>query len=237
MQKQLEKLKIHNKKSLIKKKFVSKKSHSVISFSLRKNLDAFSTEHSKNLFLSKKPREILFGSFFSLTRLNYHFGNPDLVEEISKGLKKQVKKKFFKRFLKKQVATRTNSMVSLAKLQASNVSVVQGILHFKLVSRNNSVATLTDIAGNVKVCCSGGLAGFKGSNKSTKYAKDAVIQQIISKAKSLGYSKIIVHFNGTKLMRLKIVRLLRKAKIRVVAVNILTRPPHNGCRAKKVRRL
>lgn len=230
MQKRREKLKILNNEIIKKKNLVSEKSHRVTVFAELISFKGFKLNRNS-------ARGLLLGSLFSLTRLNYRSGNSDLLGEITTSLKKKVQKKFYKRFLIKQSSIRLTSMISLAKIQAYNVSVIQGILHFKFSSRNNSITTLTDLSGNVKACCSGGLAGFKGSNKSTKYAKDVIIQQLISKSKVLGYSKVILHFIGARRMRRKIIKMLRKAKIRVVAINILSRSPHNGCRSPKIRRI
>ena len=48
-----------------------------------------------------------------------------------------------------------------------------GFIHVKN-TRNNTIATLTDLKGNAKFWMSGGRIGFKGSRKSTKYAAEIV---------------------------------------------------------------
>ena len=128
------------------------------------------------------------------------------------------------------------SRIYLFQLKKRKRSVVQGIFHLNLVE-NNTLVTLTDLKGHVKACHSGGLVGFKGSKKSTKYAKELVVEEFANKALLLGYTRICLHFNGSRIWKRKSVKLLQKLKIKIIAVSDLTKIAHNGCRPTKIRRL
>ena len=116
------------------------------------------------------------------------------------------------------------------------ISIVHGIIHLKFTS-NNTIATLTDLEGNIKACYSAGLLGFKGSKKSTKYAKDYIIEQLARQAVALGYLRVNLHFNGKRVSKRKFTKMLHKFKIKIVTITDLTGIPHNGCRPSKIRRI
>ena len=213
----------------------------VLKKSIKKNFFILNKEKA-----TAKLRKIISKPIFSLSKLNYNLGNLNLLKGISgKLIKKKVVKRFFKRFLKKvRLKKRTKSRFYRRfkrhyklRVKKRQFSVVQGVLHFKFTSTNNTMVTLTDLEGNVKACYSGGLVGFKGSNKSTKYAKELIVEQLILKAKLLGYSRVNLHFNGVRVIRRRIIKTLRKAKLKVVSINEFTGISHNGCRASKVRRI
>ncbi len=66
-----------------------------------------------------------------------------------------------------------------------------GLIHVKN-TRNNTIATLTDLKGNTKFWMSGGRIGFKGSRKSTKYAAEIVAEKCAVKAFDLGIFYVCV---------------------------------------------
>lgn len=83
---------------------------------------------------------------------------------------------------------------------------MHGIIHLKFTS-NNTLVTLTGLDGKVIISYSGGNSGFKGSKKSTKYAKESIIEQIGLEATSRGYFRISLHFHGGKMRIRKCVRI------------------------------
>ena len=115
-------------------------------------------------------------------------------------------------------------------------NIARGICHIA-ASFNNTLVTITDEMGNMIAWSSAGSLGFKGSKKSTKYAKELVVEEFANKALLLGYTRVCLHFNGSRIWKRKSVKLLQKFKIKVIAVSDLTKIAHNGCRPTKIRRL
>ena len=102
---------------------------------------------------------------------------------------------------------------------------------------NNTVITITDLKGNVISWGSPGTAGFKGSRKGTPYAAQLAGQGAAAKAKEHGLRQVEVFVKGPGSGREAAIRALQAAGINVVSINDVTPIPHNGCRARKRRRV
>jgi small subunit ribosomal protein S11 len=101
---------------------------------------------------------------------------------------------------------------------------------------NNTIVTVTDRDGNVLSWASAGTAGFKGTRKSTPYAASVISQQAVEKAKTSGLSEVEVFVKGVGSGRESAIRALETAGVRVLSLKDQTPIPHNGCRAKKIRK-
>jgi len=104
-------------------------------------------------------------------------------------------------------------------------------------SYNNTIVTVTDQAGGVLVWGSAGLAGFKGSKKSTPYAAQRIIEDLVGKMKNLGFQEAEIYIRGIGSGRESAVRALLSAGIKVSSIKDLTPVPHGGVRPKKPRRV
>jgi small subunit ribosomal protein S11 len=113
---------------------------------------------------------------------------------------------------------------------------IQGVIHIKC-SLNNTIATLTDLLGKAKAWVSCGTVGFKGSKRSSRFAGQAAIELLGSKAKILGYKHIVLHLNGLGRGRNVSVKSLKKSGLRIYFIKDFTSMAHNGCRPAKLRRL
>ncbi|OGD64370.1 30S ribosomal protein S11 [Candidatus Berkelbacteria bacterium RIFOXYA2_FULL_43_10] len=102
---------------------------------------------------------------------------------------------------------------------------------------NNTIVSITDVDGNVISWASSGSLGFKGTKKSTPYAAQLASTSAIEKAKGFGLAKASVFVSGVGPGREAAVRSLSNAQITVDTIKDLTPSPHNGCRAKKSRRV
>ncbi len=102
---------------------------------------------------------------------------------------------------------------------------------------NNTTITLTDPKGNVISWGSPGTAGFKGSRKGTPYAAQLAAQGAAARAKEHGLRQVEVFVKGPGSGREAAIRALQAAGIIVVSINDVTPIPHNGCRARKRRRV
>ncbi|MFH0820776.1 MAG: 30S ribosomal protein S11 [Candidatus Peregrinibacteria bacterium] len=104
-------------------------------------------------------------------------------------------------------------------------------------SYNNTLMTATDQEGKALAWSSAGTCGFKGSRKSTPYAATVTGEKLIEKLQSYGVQKVKVFVNGVGTGREQSVRGLQAAGLELEAIFDVTAIPHNGCRARKSRRI
>jgi small subunit ribosomal protein S11 len=114
-------------------------------------------------------------------------------------------------------------------------NIAHGTAHIK-ASFNNTVITITDLAGNAVVWTSGGVVGFKGSRKSTPYAAQVAAEEAARRAAEHGVRKLDVIVSGSGSGRDAAVRTLQNMGMEVTGIRDVTPTPHNGCRPKKRRR-
>lgn len=114
--------------------------------------------------------------------------------------------------------------------------VTTGIAHVK-ASFNNTIVTITDPAGGVVAWASAGKAGYKGSRKSSAYAATVAAQDAAKGAVAVGMREVEVNLNGPGAGRESAVRGLQSSGLNITAIRDCTPVPHNGCRARKRRRV
>jgi len=102
---------------------------------------------------------------------------------------------------------------------------------------NNTIITLTDPNGNVIAWASAGTAGFKGSRKSTPYAAQIAADRAAKRGMEHGLRQVEVYVKGPGSGREAAIRSLQGAGIQVMSIRDVTPVPHNGCRARKRRRV
>ena len=115
-------------------------------------------------------------------------------------------------------------------------NVPVGIAHVR-ASFNNTIVTITDPAGNVIATASSGSSGFKGSRKSTPFAAQVAGESAARKAKEAGVRSVSVRIKGPGSGRESALRSLHLAGLQVTLIKDITPVPHNGCRARKSRRV
>ena len=104
-------------------------------------------------------------------------------------------------------------------------------------SFNNTIITITDLNGAVVSWGSAGVAGFKGSRKSTPYAAALSAEVAARKAMEHGMRQVEVFVKGPGAGREQAIRSLQSAGLEVSAITDVTPIPHNGCRPPKRRRV
>jgi len=102
---------------------------------------------------------------------------------------------------------------------------------------NNTIVTVTDENGGAISWSSSGALGFRGAKKSTPYAAQLAIANALEKAKARGFHKANVFVSGVGPGRDAAVRALVNANIEASVIKDITPLAHNGCRAKKPRRV
>jgi small subunit ribosomal protein S11 len=104
-------------------------------------------------------------------------------------------------------------------------------------SYNNTIITLTNMRGQVLAWKSAGSVGFKGTKKATSFAASKVAETIANICKKIGVEKVNVLISGIGAGRESSVRTLTNQGLNVVSIKDVTPIPHNGCRARKIRRV
>jgi|SRR3989338_4934454 len=127
------------------------------------------------------------------------------------------------------------AMKKEAKVKAST-RIAEGRVYVSS-SYNNTIVTLTDSRGNVLASKSAGAVGFKGTKKSTSFAASRVAEAIANICKKLGMEKLEVYIKGIGAGRESALRTLVGQGLNVVTIKDVTPIPHNGVKAKKVRRI
>ena len=98
---------------------------------------------------------------------------------------------------------------------------------------NNTIVTITDLAGNAISWSSAGALGFKGSRKSTPFAAQMASEAAAKAAILSGVQKVEVSVKGPGPGREAAIRSLQVAGLEITAINDVTPVPHNGCRPQK----
>ena len=117
---------------------------------------------------------------------------------------------------------------------AKNIPV--GVVHI-LASFNNTTVSVSDQKGNVISWSSAGRCGFKGSRKSTAYAGTVVAQEACKVAVGHGMHEVEILVQGPGSGRESAIRAVQAAGLVISGIRDLTPVPHNGCRARKRRRV
>ena len=115
-------------------------------------------------------------------------------------------------------------------------NVPQGHVHIQ-ASFNNTIVTITDLTGAVISWGSAGIAGFKGSRKSTPYAAALAADGAAKRAMEHGMRTIEILVRGPGSGRESALRALQAAGFTITSIRDVTPIPHNGCRPRKRRRV
>ena len=102
---------------------------------------------------------------------------------------------------------------------------------------NNTIVSVTDMTGNVVIWGSAGKIGFKGSKKSTPYAGQKTMEDVLTRIKDRGLSEVDVFIKGIGSGRESAVRAIQGSGLSVITIKDQTPIPHGGIRPKKPRRV
>ncbi|MCT4565496.1 MAG: 30S ribosomal protein S11 [Maledivibacter sp.] len=102
---------------------------------------------------------------------------------------------------------------------------------------NNTIITITDMAGNAISWSSAGNCGFKGSRKSTPFAAQMAGEVAAKAAMEHGLKTVEVYVKGPGSGREAAIRSLQAAGLEINLIKDVTPIPHNGCRPPKRRRV
>lgn len=131
-------------------------------------------------------------------------------------------------------ATKKNTKT---KVKKTKKNVASGVVHIS-ATFNNTIISVTDQAGNVLSWGAAGSVGFKGSKKSTPFAAQLAAESAAQKAVDIaGLQTVTVKVSGPGAGRETAIRAIEQAGLKITAICDETPLPHNGCRARKQRRV
>ena len=115
-------------------------------------------------------------------------------------------------------------------------NIERGAVHIRSTF-NNTIVTITDVAGNAISWASAGGLGFRGSKKSTPFAAQSAAETAAKAAMEHGLKSVEVYVKGPGSGREAAIRALQTAGLDVTMIKDVTPIPHNGCRPPKRRRV
>ena len=129
-----------------------------------------------------------------------------------------------------------SAKVKGSKKKKAKAKVTKGKIYITS-TYNNTIISVTDLVGNVVIWGSAGKIGFKGSKKSTPYAGQKTMEDVLARAKERGLNEVDVFIKGIGSGRESAVRALQGSGLSVLTIKDQTPIPHGGVRPKKPRRV
>lgn len=126
--------------------------------------------------------------------------------------------------------------MAIGKKKKAKRTVPKAIAHVN-ASFNNTIVSIADPNGDVLCWASAGTIGFKGSRKSTPFAAQRAAEKAADGALKMGVKEIDVLVKGPGAGRESAIRSLQARGLKVRTIEDVTPLPHNGCRARKRRRV
>ena len=132
------------------------------------------------------------------------------------------------------MANVTKKVVTKKRRERKNIE--KGAAHIRSTF-NNTLITITDVAGNAISWASAGEMGFKGSRKSTPFAAQTAAEAAGKIAVDHGMKTVEVYVKGPGSGRESAIRALQTVGLEITMIKDVTPIPHNGCRPPKRRRV
>ena len=123
-----------------------------------------------------------------------------------------------------------------SKKKKSKAKITKGKIYINS-TYNNTIISVTDMAGNVLIWGSAGKIGFKGSKKSTPYAGQRTMEDVLARLRERGLNEADVLIKGIGSGRESAVRALQGSGLNILTIKDQTPIPHGGIRPKKPRRV
>ncbi len=124
----------------------------------------------------------------------------------------------------------------VVKKRRERKNIEKGAAHIR-ATFNNTIVTISDVAGNAVSWASAGELGFKGSRKSTPYAAQMAAETAAKAAMEHGMKTVEVYVKGPGAGREAAIRALQATGLDISLIKDVTPIPHNGCRPPKRRRV
>jgi len=123
-----------------------------------------------------------------------------------------------------------------ATFKKDKSNFTNGVVHIQSTF-NNTIVTITNVAGDTVSWASAGSSGFKGARKGTPFAAQTAAEKAALDALSKGMKTVEVLVKGQGSGRETAIRSIEGAGFEVLSIHDITPVPHNGCRPPKRRRV
>ena len=130
----------------------------------------------------------------------------------------------------------TSAKKGVTRRRRERKNIEKGAAHIS-ATFNNTIVTISDVAGNTISWASAGEMGFKGSRKSTPFAAQSAAETAAKAAMEHGLKTVEVYVKGPGQGRESAIRALQTAGLDITMIKDVTPIPHNGCRPPKRRRV
>ena len=125
---------------------------------------------------------------------------------------------------------------AVSRKRREHKKVDRGQVHIQSTF-NNTLVTITDMAGNAISWSSAGSLGFRGSRKGTPFAAQMAAETAAKAAKEHGLRSVEVYVKGPGAGRESAIRALANCELDVTLISDVSPIAHNGCRPPKRRRV
>lgn len=126
-------------------------------------------------------------------------------------------------------------MAYVKKNKKQKIVGESAIVHVKSTF-NNTLVTVTDIAGNVVKRSSAGCLNYKGTRKGTPYVASQVGQSLVKDMHAMGIKQVEMNLQGIGHGRDSVVRSMQAAGFQISILRDVTPIAFAGCRPPKRRR-
>ena len=123
-----------------------------------------------------------------------------------------------------------------ASFKKDKNSFITGVVHIQSTF-NNTIVTITNLAGDTISWASAGSSGFKGARKGTPFAAQTAAEKAALAALSNGMKNVEIVVKGQGSGRETAIRALQTTGFEILSIHDVTAVPHNGCRPPKRRRV
>ena len=121
-------------------------------------------------------------------------------------------------------------------LKKDKKNIATGVVHIQSTF-NNTIITITNLMGDTISWASAGSAGFKGARKGTPFAAQTAAEKAALEALNSGLKNVEILVKGQGSGRETAIRSVQGAGFNIILIQDITPVPHNGCRARKRRRV
>ncbi len=124
----------------------------------------------------------------------------------------------------------------LKKKSKHQQKIKKGIAYIRS-TLNNTIITITDLAGNTLCWSSAGNCGFKGSKKCTAFAGQVAAKDAAVKAKNFGLESLNIILSGQGDGKDLAIQSFINSGFIITSLKNQSNIPYNGCRPPKKRKL
>src|SRR6187399_3763302 len=121
-------------------------------------------------------------------------------------------------------ATTTTQTKKRGAKRVARKNIPTGVAHIRSTF-NNTIVTVTDVAGNTVSWASAGARGFKGSRKSTPFAAQLAAEEAGRRAMDHGVRSVAVFVKGPGAGRESALRALQQVGFKVTLIRDVTPIP------------